>query len=213
MVLLYRLLQTFYRKKAVHPPSVSEAIPDQAPWRKIAVQPEWITAEIADAMAKRADSCLESLQSDRLLLHMNARWIAVLAIRARNGQAARSPAGSTVWSVGGFGGYGSYGGENIELGFEYSHISWEQLEVIMVRHFDAHPGIVATRLRLRDAGIRTKWGGEGEHDMRAFGLYVVIDEESLRAIRKLAKQDAGIATAAEGEAFDRAFDLYLTGRR
>ena len=178
------------------PRPLSEAI---SPEHKTGIQPEWITPEIAEALESRSNWCLSSMQIDRLLINMHAKWIGAVRFRATR----------TISSLGGFGGYGSYGGDNIELEFDYSHISWEQLEAITAAHFDAHPAIVAARQRLHDAGIETKWSGEGEHCMSAFGLYVVVDEDSIKAVRQLAKEDAGITTAGEADEFDRVFDLYL----
>jgi len=163
------------------------------------ISPEWITREISEALEKRAASCHEAMRTGRLLVNMNATWISAVRFGATRNQ----------WSVGGFGGYGTYGGDNIELEFDYSHLGWEQLEAVTAQYFDADPGIFAARQKLHDAGIQTKWSGEGEHCMRAFGLYVVVDEESVKAIRKLAKTEAGITTKKGSEEFDRVFDLYL----
>lgn len=97
------------------------------------------------------------------------------------------------------GGYGGYGERHPEAD------RWPALE----RYLRAHPGFRASWARLAAAGLRMRFASFQEHNLHGFYIVVAIDEPSLAAIRRLAREDAGARTEAEARDFDARFDLYL----
>jgi hypothetical protein len=165
-------------------------------WRKTKAPSEWITPAILAGLNEAAKYSVKSVQSQLLLINMNAFWI-------QHGTHSNS------YTTAGIGGYGDYGGKNVDLGFDYLPLSWEQLCLVAFHYLELDPRVCAARKLLHDVGIQTWWSGDADVCRVSLDLNISCNEETLLAIRRLAKQDADIVSPELSYEFDRDFDLYL----
>jgi hypothetical protein len=173
-----------------------EFLASERRWRRTEIQDEWLTPVVRTGLEKQAEYCVRILQPSVLLINMCGRFTSY----ALKPQYQRE---------GVMGGYGDYGGGNPDIGFEYNPLRWEQLCAAAYQYFERHPGIVAARKRLKKVGIRTHWASVQYNAASEFNIYYMLDENSVAAIRVLAKEDWGVKNKTQSDAFDRVFDLYL----
>jgi hypothetical protein len=180
--------------KAQMPPP--DKLAQEKVWRNTEVPPTWITPAISAGLLAAAEYSIRCIRPDRLLINMNASWI-------------QHGVQFNFYRTAGLGGYGDYGGKNVELSFDYSPHTWEQLCVVAFHYFDKHSGLCAARKRLHDNGIKTWWAGDSETNRVALNLVIGVNEENLSAVRRLAKEDADAVSAELSAKFDNCFDLFL----
>ena len=88
-------------------------------------------------------------------------------------------------------------------------LDFDQRVPYCYRYLEGHPGVHVARDRLHRVGVRTKYWDDSEYTWKAFHFGVFVSDETLAAVRALAKEDAGIRTDADSADYDRRFDLYF----
>jgi len=78
----------------------------------------------------------------------------------------------------------------------------------IVTYLNADPEFERRRQRLAAGGVHIRFIIQSERDT-SLEIFVPITPASLAGIKRLAKEDAGIVTAADSEAFDARFEVYL----
>jgi hypothetical protein len=90
-----------------------------------------------------------------------------------------------------------------------ARLRYQQRRPYLQRFIETHDGFRRAQGRLTAVGVRTRFFGDSDYGGDYFLLGAYVNERSLKAVRALAKEDAGIRTRAQSAEFDRRFDLYV----